>query len=355
MDKKKLLGIAILISVVTSALLIVFTADRQTLDAVLSVRLEYIIAAVFIHIFAYYLTSKKTQHLCSAIGCKISSKNAFFNTISGLFIAALTPSSAGGEPIRILLLKRSSEIPVGKGTAVVIMERMIDGFLVLILLIPSFFIVNKYVEKSGVSTNITNFMLLVSVLCVVFVVLLLIYMLRKPENTYKIFEKLIDFVNKVTKKKYEEKLIYAKQRIGEEMKLFYESFNTLIRSGKFSLFMSFIFTLLSWTGHFSIIWFILKGLNFNESFVSIFPIMCATQIMLLLITAIPTTPGSSGIAEIGGYTLFSLFIPVKILAVVVIVWRAITYYVNIIVGALANAIAVKKFGIDFLNNPQKCQ
>lgn len=351
MNKKRFFVIAILISVVTSVLLILFTADKDTLDYVLSARLEYIVAAVAVHLFALYLTSKKTQHLCSAIGCKISSRNAFFNLISGLFMAAITPSSAGGEPIRVLLLKTGSRIPVGKGTAVIIMEKMLDAFFMLLMLIPSFVIVNKYVVKSGVSTDFTNTMLFVSILCVVFVLIILVYVLIKPDGTYKIIEKIVNLIDKITKKKYEEKLDYVKQRVKGEIKLFYESFKTLIKSGKISLCISFVYTLFSWAIHFLILWFVLKGLNYTESLVDIFPILCATQILVLIIMLIPATPGASGIAEIGGYTLFSLFIPGTILAVVVIVWRAITYYINIIIGAMANLIVIRKFGFKPFDNP----
>lgn len=62
----------------------------------------------------------------------------------------------------------------------------------------------------------------------------------------------------------------------------------------------------------------------------------AVQVFLTFIMLMPVTPGASGIAELGGAALFGIFVPFSILGIVVIIWRAIIYYLNLIIGGLAS-------------------
>lgn len=349
MDRKKFFLISLLISVLTSVLLIAFTADKRTLDAVLQIRLEFIFMAAFVHLLSFFLTAKKTKHLCFALGSKISTKKAFLNVMTGIFMAALTPSSIGGEPIRILLLKANANVPVGKGTAVIIMERVLDAFFIIGLLIPSLWVVHEYAQKTSMSSAVTNGLLGISVSCIFIVGALFIYMLKKPDKATALIQKTMNFINRITKKRYNKKIEGINMRIGGEIDLFCKSFYTFLRSGKISLLFSLIYTVLSWMAHLMALWFILKGLNYTQSFWSVAAIMFATQIVLLIVMLVPSTPGSSGVAELGAFSLYSLFVPGPILAVVVIAWRGITYYVNILAGFLASMIAIKKYGANILS------
>ena len=56
--------------------------------------------------------------------------------------------------------------------------------------------------------------------------------------------------------------------------------------------------------------------------------------LLQIIVMIPTTPGSSGVAELGASALFSSFVNVSILGVFIVLWRFITYYLNIIISGV---------------------
>ena len=51
---------------------------------------------------------------------------------ANLLAAAVTPAQAGGEPVRIHELYKAN-VPVGDATAVVIMERVLDGLALAVL------------------------------------------------------------------------------------------------------------------------------------------------------------------------------------------------------------------------------
>jgi uncharacterized protein (TIRG00374 family) len=62
---------------------------------------------------------------------------------------------------------------------------------------------------------------------------------------------------------------------------------------------------------------------------------------------VPSTPGGSGIAELGAATIFSVFVDAPILGVTVISWRALTYYMNILIGGFISLKVVKD--MDLIN------
>jgi uncharacterized protein (TIRG00374 family) len=77
---------------------------------------------------------------------------------------------------------------------------------------------------------------------------------------------------------------------------------------------------------------ILMGLNHT----SISPVVYAVQVLLMVIIVVPSTPGSSGVAEAGAATLFSIFVPTYLVGIVVISWRAFTYYMNLLLGGFVS-------------------
>ncbi|HTY51854.1 MAG TPA: flippase-like domain-containing protein, partial [Methanomicrobiales archaeon] len=66
------------------------------------------------------------------------------------------------------------------------------------------------------------------------------------------------------------------------------------------------------------------------------------QIVIAIVMMIPLTPGSSGIAELSATSVYSLFINSSIVGVLVVVWRAIFYYLNIVVGILASIPIIQR-------------
>ncbi|HEB37113.1 MAG TPA: flippase-like domain-containing protein, partial [Thermoplasmatales archaeon] len=91
-----------------------------------------------------------------------------------------------------------------------------------------------------------------------------------------------------------------------------------------------ILTILSWFVGFLIPSCILIGLGHNPVILQ----SIAAQILLLVIIMMPTTPGSSGVAELGASALYGSFVNTSILGILIVLWRFITYYVNIIVSAI---------------------
>jgi len=66
------------------------------------------------------------------------------------------------------------------------------------------------------------------------------------------------------------------------------------------------------------------------------------QLIIAIVMMVPLTPGSSGIAEISATTLYALIVPSAIVGVFVLLWRALLYYYNIVIGAIGSLLVVRR-------------
>jgi hypothetical protein len=57
---------------------------------------------------------------------------------------------------------------------------------------------------------------------------------------------------------------------------------------------------------------------------------------------IPLTPGGSGFAEIMFTSLYGIFVISSILGILVVLWRSILFYLNIILGLISSLIIVQR-------------
>ena len=340
---KKFLIISLIISLVSALAIIVLTTDADTIEALKQIRPEYIALALLFQIISYVLTAKKTKFLLRSLGYRIRTRQALWNILTGILLASLTPASIGGEPVRILLLRQKVNVPVGKATAVIFMERFLDVLFIFICLIPSMFILRN-VLVGGKETGIWNIdmLLYVGTACLLILLSVLIYAIIKPQFLKNMVRKTLIFLERKAPEKYKmriQKLIISSEN---EIDLFHSSFKRFVSVGKINLIVAVFYTTLYWIIRFSILWLILLGLNVHPNLELLF----ATQVVLSIIMIVPATPGASGITEIAAYTLYSLFVPSALIGVAVISWRFITYYVNIITGSLASLKMIKKYGLN---------
>lgn len=340
---KKFFFISLVISLISAVALIFLTTDAETLSAVKQIRIEFIVLALLFQILSYVLTARKTKFLLRSLGYQIRTRHALENVLTGILLASLTPSSIGGEPVRILLLKKNSGVPVGKATAVIFMERFLDAFFIFLCLIPSLFILRSFLASEGGSGAWgIETLLFIGILCLFVLLAVLIYAILRPEFAKKLSRRILIFAEKKAPAKYKSqinKLIVVSEN---EIDLFQSSFRRFVSVGKINLIIAVFYTVFYWTIHFSILGLILLGLNVRPDLGLLF----ATQIVLAIIMIIPATPGASGISEIAAYALYALFVPSAVIGVTVIAWRAITYYVNIVAGALASLKVIRKYGIN---------
>ena len=99
---------------------------------------------------------------------------------------------------------------------------------------------------------------------------------------------------------------------------------------------------------------ILMGLGLPPYFLESY----AAQALLLVIVMMPTTPGSSGVAELSTYGLYGVLIGTNhpLIGVFIILFRFVTYHMNLISGAIfqfKEFKSVASFSLEEIKNKQK--
>jgi len=111
--KSKTVKIPIIISITLSVAIIIlilfFTVDAKTLNQLSRVKIKYefFLIAIGLNILYWFLWGARMKVVANAIdkNVKISLWESTKIVIANLFLADITPSAAGGEPVRIYLLR----------------------------------------------------------------------------------------------------------------------------------------------------------------------------------------------------------------------------------------------------------
>ncbi len=323
---KKWLIVSLFISIISIIAVMFYTLDPQTLESIRNIRPEFLLLALCLHLLSYLLWGLRTRSMCKFLGFDVSIPRAVEIVISSTFLASVTPSSIGGEPLRVHLLGQEN-VPVGSATAVVLGERLLDGVLILVSAPIALHLFRGVISISGLNTLVVMGELLLSL-----TFLVVIYAVWHPHHTKKAFNYLIHRVAVFTGKADSSRLERLTNKLDMVIDDFHSSMAFFVTKGRKGLFFGSVYTILFWIVEFAMVPVILMGLNLPPAIVISF----AAQVLLMILLVLPITPGSSGIAELGATSLFSLFVPVYLVGIVVVAWRAFTLYLNLIVGGFVS-------------------
>jgi uncharacterized protein (TIRG00374 family) len=328
---KKWLIASLFISVASITLVNVLTFNSDTIEALRKIKIEYILVAGLFHIISYFIWGARTRAMCNALGYRVNYLKIVEIILSGVFVAGVTPSSAGGEPVRLSML-HLNRIPLGKATAIVIGERLLDAFLVFSSLPFAF-----YIMKDTLPGSKFNMALLIASLLALIVLSFFIYGLWKPKKVKNIIRRITGRIAPLLGKQTDASFSHLMEKVDREVDFFHESIWIFISVGKKGLLWGMFYTYLFWAVEFFLLVLILDGLSQTTSILTAF----AAQVFLAIVMVVPATPGASGVAELGAASIFSVFINASIIGVTIIAWRALTYYMNLLLGGLISLKVMK--------------
>jgi len=291
-------------------------------------RYEFFILAILLNIVSWALWGWRLQVLIRALDptINIGLWRSTKIVIANLFLGNITPAMAGGEPLRIYLLNKDG-MGVGEATAAVVGERLIDAICILIFAPFAFFLFNNRIQNQPLATG-----LLVGISFFILFLLIFLYALKYPI----VLKKFLLFINaKISrlKKHKSEQQASKVSLIEREIDSFHSSMMFFWGPGKRTFFIVSVLTVAYWGVSFSIASMLLMGLGLQPFFIESF----AAQVLLLIIVMLPTTPGGSGVVELSVSGLYSVIIGSSfgyLLGVFVLLFRLITYHMNLITGAV---------------------
>lgn len=327
MDKSQARWIWISVAFSTVVLLIVLatTFDTNTLLTILKLNLWFLLLATLLRIASLLFWALRIRTMAGSLGYKVKFSHCFNLVVANLLAGAITPGQAGGEPVRIHELYRA-DVKIGDATAVVLMERVLDGVVLVIMGVIAMVLLEQIWRGLNIALIIGMFLGLV---VMIGLIILLFYSARRPDRAKLFLARIISWAGTRWKGKTMQKVTrYA----DAETDNFFVSLHRFTTSGRKGLIYGTVFTTLFWASEFFVASLLLLSLG-QPAFVAESYLF---QLIIAIVMMVPLTPGSSGIAELSATSLYALIVPASVLGLFVLLWRVLLFYFNIIVGLVAS-------------------
>ena len=249
-------------------------------------------------------------------------KHAFKVTMVGQYFNSVTPYAVAGQPMQFLTLVRQG---VASGIAI---STLVRKFLVYQTSITCYSLAVIIVKYSFFRSKIQGFMALafIGFLYQAASVVILILFTYCPNFTSRLIYGVIWLLNrfKIVKKPEE-----TEKRVKDQLE-FYIQNNKAMQGNRKLMLRVYIITFFQLTVMFSVPFFIYKA--FRCPGAPIFN-MIAAQSFVTMISSYTPLPGAAGAAEGSFLVIFQMFFSGSIIKQAMLLWRLITYYSSIIVGA----------------------
>lgn len=257
---------------------------------------------------------------------KISWRHSFDTIMLWEFASAITPSVVGGSGVAIYIVNKEG-VSLGRSTAVVLSSALLDE-LFYILMVPTVILLvgvsNLFPE--GMEKEIFGIVLgtkgifLVGYCFIVFLTSIISYAIFFRPRGFKWL--LMKIFNLPFLKKWR----FNAASTGDEIIITSKE----LRNKPFSFWLkAFTATFISWTARFWVVNFIILAFISVDEHLLIY----ARQLVMWVIMLISPTPGGTGIAEFAFSGFLKTFIPLGLAATLAFIWRLISYYPYLFIGA----------------------
>ena len=327
----KWLYISVGFSLLVLVIILYLTINENTVQYLKAINPFFLLLAFLTHILTMCFWAWRVQKMTGSLGYRIGFFYSLNLVFANLLAAAITPAQAGGEPVRIHELYRA-KVPLGDATAIVIMERVLDGIALAALAAFAMIVLSDQWKSLG---TISEVMVFITWIFVAGCLVLFYLAIRRPDVVKNIVNRSTRFFTRKWEKNRVEELV---ERVDKEINNFNDAVIKFVKSAKGGLLWGMLFTLLYWISEIVTASLILVGLGQPPLILESFVI----QLILAILMMLPLTPGSSGIAEVGATAMYARYIPAPVVGIFVVIWRIVLYYFNIALGILSSIIIVRR-------------
>ena len=318
-------NIILLVFVTTSVLIIILKDNfQEILTNLLLMKKTFILLAIIM--FALHIILKSyVVYKCVDNKNKLSLKESIKHNLITQFFNGITPFSTGGQPMEIYMLCNHN-ISLAEATSITI-QNFIFYQIALVIYGLIAIICNgifNFFPQAQTLSNLVFFGFSINI----FVMIALFIVITCKRLTQKIINTIIIILYKL-------KLIKDQKTTQEKWQQKLTNFHTSTKklNKKRGLFvLGILANLLSLTFFYVIPLFIIYGLGDLES-LNILNTIIASAYIYIIGSFVPI-PGASGGIEYGFIKFFGNFLKPVVLNTMLLVWRSITYYIPIILGAI---------------------
>lgn len=262
---------------------------------------------------------------------QLSWKQCVKVTLLAEFGTAITPSSVGGSSMAVLFLTKEN-IPVGRSTAMVFVTLLLDEmffvvtFPLLLIFIP---FGTLFSDTSALGSGVLMLFIAAYIIKMLLCTGLIIGLFFRPQIIRWLIIKIfrLPFLRRWHR---------SAVKAGDDLVISSRE----IRGKTFSYWSPLIIaTILSWCSRYLVV---------NAIFMAFFHVsdnllIFARQFIMWIVMVVSPTPGGSGFSEFIFKEYLSEFIPLAgVVPLIILLWRLLTYYNYLFVGAIIVPNWVKK-------------
>ena len=312
----------ILLLIITGIVLYIVLKDdfKDIVDILTKIDIKYILLA-FLFYALFIVIKGYVNYKITNDKKKLSLKEAIKHNIITQFFNGVTPFSTGGQPMEVYMLMEH-DIPIAKAT-----NQTIQSFIfyqIALVICGSVAVINNFLFPIFPKVRILQMLVLLGFTINVLVVIALVLISRSKKVTDKLSDLSIKLLKKLKRKVDEEDI---KQKFSD----YHEGFKELRKRKK--LFVGgVLLNIISLLCLYIVPMFLLYGMGDFTSF-TVNNTITASAYVYIIGGFIPI-PGASGGIEYGFTKFFGNFIVGHKLSAVLLLWRFITYYVGVIIGAI---------------------
>ncbi len=244
-------------------------------------------------------------------------------TAVGQFFSVITPGAVGGQPMQLYCMSKQ-KLDTGVSTSCLIQKFLVYQttitFYSLIVMLCNLDLFRG--DLKGWMLSLAAFGFISHAIVVIFIFMFSV----NKQLTDKIIKFFFNFLSKIKIIKNPPEKI---KKVEQQLEYFHESNSKLYKNKKL-LLTTFSLTTLQLTLIFLIPYMIYRSFNFLGA--SVFD-MITGQAFVTMVSSFVPLPGGSGAAEGSFYVFFSLFFTENTIKSAILIWRIITYFLNIIIFA----------------------
>ena len=244
-------------------------------------------------------------------------------SVIGQYYSAVTPFASGGQPAQVYYMGKIG-VPGGSASSILMVKFLVYQVVLSLYCVAAFIWKGMFIYRHN--PWVFWFSTIGFIINAGAVVLTVSLSLNKGFIRNLVL-KTINLLNRV-------RLIKDPGRVKSKLKSHVEDFHgglKLMQGNIRAMLNMGLMTAMQLICYFSITFFIYKSLGLKgEKWINI---IFVQSLLYLAVSFIPT-PGSTGASETGFIAFFKFFFPSKLIFVSMLLWRIISYYLNIIAGVV---------------------
>ncbi|MDD6223375.1 MAG: lysylphosphatidylglycerol synthase transmembrane domain-containing protein [bacterium] len=318
---------SIILVFITLLILVLVLKDdfHSIMNAFLHANLLFILLALVCQIIGLVFDALAYKKVIDSYTKNYTMKKALRMIIITKFFNGITPFSSGGQPMQIYMLKKEG-FRLTKATNIIIQTFILYQAALVLYGILAIIINLKFQLFKDIF--LLKNLIIIGFLMNTLVMIGLVVISFSNKFNHIMIRKIISLLSKVhIVKDKEKKQAQWRERVDD----FHEG-ATFLKKNKKLCFQAFIYNFLYLTFTYVMPYFVIIALSNHNLVTPINSIVASAYI--LIIGAFVPIPGASGGIEYGYLKFFGTFIQGSVLKASLLIWRFISYYLPMIVGAI---------------------